>query len=563
MHGLNLFTELSIILVIAAAMSSLMYVLRQPLIIGHILTGIIVGPAFLHIISDETVFVSFSSIGVALLLFIVGLELSIRVFSRLGKIVSTTALVQILSITGIGMLTAKLLDFTNIESFIIGLALALSSTLIIIKIYNDKKETTRLYAQIAIGILLIQDLVATGAKIFLTSQKSGVVWLDLVALAGRGIIIMLALYLASRYLLPKLTASIENSKELLLVFSLGWALGIATLFEFSGFSIEIGALFAGVSFASLPYAREIASRLKPLRDFFIIIFFIVLGSSLVFTDIKSALLPVALFSLIIIFIKPLVVLISMGTLGYTKKTSFKTAVSLAQISEFSLIFVISAVSLGIINKEIQAIISLVALLTFAASTYMMKYDDELFERLEKRLSLFERRVTKLEQSEAKEHYPVVLFGYRKGGIEFIKTFKSMNKRFVVVDYDPEAIELIEKHNAHFIYGDATDLELLEEVHLVNAKLVVSTMSDYKTNEFLADWLKNNNPQAVFICSCENARDAGLLYNKGAAYVMMPHFIGSEKISTFIKRSGLSKTEFNKFRDRHMHYIETHLGEEPA
>ncbi|MFO0971794.1 MAG: cation:proton antiporter [Candidatus Saccharimonadales bacterium] len=564
MHEASLFTELSMVVALGALIAGIMRFLKQPLIIGHIITGIIAGPAVLNIIHDESAFSVFSNIGVALLLFIIGLELSIKVFSRLGSVVFTTAAIQIGSVTLAGSIAAKLLHFGNLESFIIGLSLALSSTIIIVKLFNDKKEITRLYAQIAIGVLLLQDIVATGGKIFLAAKHQGSgSLLDIVLLLGRGIGLTLALYFISKYLLPKFTRALESSKELLLLFSLGWGLGLATLFQKVGFSIEIGALFAGVSLASIPYAREMASRLKPLRDFFIVIFFITLGHSMVPNQLGSVLLPALIFALLVVLLKPLSVLISMGAMGYTKRASFKTAVAMSQISEFSLVFLFAATSAGLASEKARAAVTLVALLTFAGSTYLMKYDDEIYNKLEGKLRLFERHVTKLEQKTALQHYPIVLLGYRKGGAEFIRTFRAMNKRFVVVDYDPEAIELLERQELNFLYGDVTDPELIEELNLEKSKLIVSTISDYNTNKFLAHWLSTKNPGAVFVCSADTAYHAARLYADGAAYVMLPHFIGSEKISSFIKRSGFSKSEFHKFREKHLQYLETHYAEEPA
>jgi Kef-type K+ transport system membrane component KefB/voltage-gated potassium channel Kch len=560
--GTELFTELSLVVALGAAIAALMRFLKQPLIIGHIITGIIAGPAVFNIIHDESAFSVFSSIGVALLLFIIGLELSIKVFSRLGSVVFMTAITQIGIVTVTGMLTANALGFKPLESFIIGLALALSSTIIIIKLFTDKKESTRLYAQIAIGVLLLQDLVATGGKIFLAAKAEGsgsIFGISL--LIGRGVLFAALLYILSRYVLPKLTKSLESSKELLLLFALGWGLGIATLFEKVGFSIEIGALLAGVSLASLPFSHEMASRLKPLRDFFIVIFFITLGHSMVPDQLGSILLPAIVFTILVVLVKPLSVLISMGSMGYTKRASFKTAVAMSQISEFSLVFLFAANHIGLASDKARAAVTLVALMTFAGSTYLMKYDDQLYALLENKLRFFERKVTKLEQKDARLGYPIVLFGYRKGGAEFIRTFQTMKKRFVVVDYDPDAIEQLERQHVHYLYGDAVDPELIEELQLDKTKMVVSTVSDFKTNEFIAHWLQTKNANAVFICSADTAYHAARLYAEGAAYVMLPHLLGSEKIGNFLKRSGIKKSDFNKFREKHLQHLETYYSEE--
>lgn len=557
----HVFTEISTILALAALVALVMRYLRQPLIIGHILTGILAGPAVFDILHDANAFTGLGSIGVAILLFIIGLDLNTKIISRLGKVVFVTTLAQVGVVTAAGYIAAQLLGFGRLESAIAGLGLAMSSTIIIVKLLGDKKETTRLYAQIAIGVLILQDLVATGAKIGLAAKADGGEASDIVWLLGRGVGATLLLYLVSTYVIPRLTRSLESSKELLLIFSLGWALGIASLFEHVGFSLEIGALFAGVSLASLPYSSEMASRLKPLRDFFLVIFFITLGQSMVPGRMAEVVGIALVFSAIVLIIKPLVVVAAMGAMGYTKRASFKTAVSLSQISEFSLVFLAAALSAQLVSEDLATSITLVALMTFAISAYLIKYDDKLYTLLEHNLRFFERRVTRLEQHGAVVTHPIVMFGYSKGGNEFLKTFKGMGKRYVVVDYDPEVIETMEQRQVPHLYGDATDPELLEEVHLDKTRLIVSNMTDHKSNAFLAHWLRKHNPRAVFVCSAENAQQASDLYADGASYVMIPHYIGSEKLSGFIKKNGFSKQEFKSYREKHLSYLQAHFTAE--
>jgi Kef-type K+ transport system membrane component KefB/Trk K+ transport system NAD-binding subunit len=558
----NIFSELALVIGIGTVVALFMKLLRQPLVIGYILTGIIAGPAALNIIKTPETTEVFSSIGIALLLFIIGLDLSVKVFSRVGKTVLITSAVQVSLITVVGFFISRLLGFGKLESGIIGLALAMSSTIIIIKLLNDKKETTRLYAQITIGILLIQDLIATAAKIIIairTGNDGSAI--KVILLLVRGISITAVVYFVSRYLIPKLTHALENSKELLLLFGLGWGLGLAALFESVGFSIEIGALFAGVSLASLPYSNEMASRLKPLRDFFIVIFFITLGQTMTPSLLTGIVTTALVLAAVALVLKPIVIMATMGLIGYTKRASFKSAISMSQISEFSLVLMFAALGAGLVTQKASDTLTFVALLTFAGSTYLMKYDDELYTRFERQLRFFERKVTTLEQHEMSNHFTIALFGYRKGGIEFIKTFQSMNKRFVVVDYDPEIIEILEKQHVHYLYGDATDLELLEEMHLNKVSLVVSTVSDNKTNSFLAHWLSTNNPDAVFICSADSIEHAADLYSEGASYVILPHYIGTEKMTAFIKRNGFNKTEFKNYREKHLSTLMTKYEDE--
>lgn len=555
--GDNFFTELSIVIAIGAAISLVMRLIRQPLIIGYILTGLLVGPAFLNISHNEESLEVFASIGIALLLFIIGLGLNPRVIREVGKVTLIAGTLSVTFITLVGFLVGRGFGYSKTESIIAGLALAFSSTIIILKLLSDRKEQNRLHGKIIIGILLVEDIIATMALILVSARSEGAFSPEaFITLAAKAILIGVPLFLIATHVLPRMTKIIAGSQEFLFLFAIGWGFGIAALFEFAGFSIEVGALIAGVALASLPYAQEIASRLRPLRDFFLVIFFIALGMRLTFDGISDVWLPVLVFSVIAFAVKPLFMMAIMGVIGYTRNTSFKVSGALAQISEFSLVLVVLAASQGLVRPEFVNIFTIVALVTIATSSYAITYSNQLYTLIESQLVMFERRKTHSEKEKLKT-YDMILFGYNKGGNEFIRTMDHMKKRSVVVDYDPEVVDILERKRIPYLYGDVTDLELLEELNLGTTKLVVSTVSDNATNLFLVQYLEKVNPSAVFVCAAETAEEASELYEQGASYVMMPHYIGSEKISTFIKNKGLSKTEFKKFREKHLAYLQTH------
>jgi FlaA1/EpsC-like NDP-sugar epimerase len=248
----------------------------------------------------------------------------------------------------------------------------------------------------------------------------------------------------------------------------------------------------------------------------------------------------------------------MGIVGYTRNTSFKVSGALAQISEFSLVLVVLAASQNLVRPEFVNIFTIVALITIATSSYAITYSNQIYALVEKQLVMFERRKTHSETEKARR-YDMVLFGYNRGGNEFVRVMEQMHKKSVVVDYDPEIIDMLEKKRIPYLYGDATDPELLEEIDLANAKLVVSTVSDNPTNIFLANQLEAINPHIVFVCAADTIDQASELYELGAAYVMMPHYIGSEKIGSFIKNKGIDKAEFKKFREKHLAYLQTHYS----
>lgn len=559
-----LFIELSLIIVVGTVVSILMRLLKQPLIIGYIITGLLVGPTAFDLVTSGETLTVFSDMGIALLLFLVGLGLNPRVIKEVGKVAVLTGVGQVAFTTFFGFfIVSALTDISTTATFYVAIGLAFSSTIIILKLLSDKKEQTRLHGKIATGFLLVQDIIATFALLFVSANGSGGLNADdLLLLAIKGAMLAAGLYLVTSQVLPKLTKTIAGSQELLFLFAIAWGLGIGALFKVSGFSLEVGALVAGVSLAQFSYAQEASSRLKPLRDFFIVLFFVILGSQLDLSNIL-AVLPVALIlSTLVLIGNPLIVMTIMGLLGYTKKTSFKTSLAVAQISEFSLVLLLLANKSGQISQETLSMMTVVGIITIAVSSYMILYDEKLYLIFERYLGIFEKKKTKNENS-ARQDNEVILLGYKKGGLEFIKVFRKLKKRFSVIDYDPEVIETLEKTNVNYLYGDITDLELLEEAGLSSIKLLVSVVTDFNTNKFILRTIEQVNPSCVTILHADGVSEAAELYELGASYVMLPHYIGSEKIGAFIQKNGLNKSEFKKFRNQHLVYLQTHYSEKES
>lgn len=560
-EGADVFTQLSLVLIVATVVAIAMRLLKQPLLIGYIITGIIVGPSFLHLIQEKEAFETFSEIGIALLLFIIGLELSIAVVKRLGRPVFVTAAALLLTIGTIGYVIGAINHFTQLESILLGLALFFSSTIIIAKALSDKKELTRLNGQLAIGVILIDDIIATFALLFIASQSGGdsLGWVEIGIMVAKGVGVLLALFILGAKVLPWLMKRIAKSQELLFIFALAWGFGVASIINLIGFSVEIGALFAGVTLAHLPYTHQISARLKPLRDFFIILFFISLGESLQLNSLGSVVIPALILSVIVLIVKPLVVMLVLGIMGYTKHTSFKTGINLSQISEFSIIMIVVAQQAGLVRTEFGGIITLVAMITITVSTYLMQYDNWIYSKIERHLRLFEGRTIKEKETHKAKSYPLILFGYQNGGHEFIRTFRSMKLPFVVVDYDPTVIDDLERRHIEYLYGDATDPELLSEIDLDKASLIVNTIGDHAVNVSLVTHVRRINEDAVVICYSSNHTQAAQLYELGASYVFLPQFIGSEQLSSFLHEYGLDRRSFEKVRERHLEEIKLHLA----
>lgn len=547
----TLFVQLSLVLVLAAGISAVMRLFRQPLILGYIITGVVAGPSLFNLIHNHSAFESFSEIGIALLLFIVGLGLNLATIRNLGKPVFIVAAVNTLLIGSVSYGLALLLNFSPVEALVIGIGMIFSSTIVVIKALSDKKSISRLYGRIAVGIVVVEDVLATIALLVITAIGGGASINEFESLIMRGIGLGLGLVILGIFVLPRLTKFFASSQELLFMFALMWALGVASLFQLAGFSIEIGALFAGVTLASMPYAVEISNRLKPLRDFFLVLFFVGLGERLSLQSISDVLLPALLFTGLVVLFKTMVIVFTLGRLNYTEQTSYKVAIHLSQISEFSVILAVLAQTSGIVGEHVTNFMTLTALITIGVSTYLMHYDDKIYRSLEKAFKFIERPNPVLDSQHAGNGYKLILFGYHKGGHEFVKTFRDMRKKYVVVDYNPEVIEIMERQHINHVFGDAADYELLDEIGVHRADLVVSTITDLETNLLLVRHVTQWNPDGVFICHANSYDHAAQLYEHGAAYVMLPHFIGSEQMSAFIRRNGSDRDAFEKYRKRHI------------
>ena len=554
------FSGLALIISIGAAVALIMRIIGQPLLIGYIITGILVGPAMLHVTKSQDTLTLFSDIGIALLLFIIGLGLNPKAIREVGRTASYVAITQVVVITFLGAVIGRAFGLTGNEALFLGASLAISSTVIILKLLSDKREQARLYGKIAISVSLVQDIIAIILVVVTSAAtKSHTVSIgSLFTLTIKALVVGYLIYLVSYQVLTKFRNLISGSQEFLFLFAIAWGLGSAALFAKIGLSSEIGALLAGICMAPVAYSQEVAARLRPLRDFFLIVFFIALGSNLSFSHLGSMIAIILISIIIAIIIKPLVAMGVLGFLGYTKRTSFKAAIPLAQVSEFSIVLIILGLNKGLIGANFVSALIFVTLFSIAASTYMVGFSDKLYTKLEPYLNLFERKETHSEPT-LRERNDLILFGYQKGGHEFLKVFKRLRMKYVVIDYDPEIIDILDHKGENYLYGDANDIELLEEAGVDKAKLIVSSITDFDTSLVLLDFVKKKNPDSVLILEAESPKQAARLYKHGASYVILPHHLGSEKIGGFLQKSGLHKSAFKKYREQHLRYLEDEFG----
>ncbi len=505
-------------------------------------------------IGSNSSFGTFSQLGVALLLFTVGLQLNPRVIKEVGKASLITGIGQVVFTSTIGFLIAFFLGFSVTSSIYIAIALTFSSTIIIMKLLTDKGDLDSVYGKIAIGFLIVQDLIAIFALMFISSISTGDSTMTLIATTFvKGIIAVVVLSLFGVYILPYFMNRIAKSQEFLFLFSLSWCLALASLFYFLNFSLEIGALFAGILLAFSPYSSEISSKLKPLRDFFIILFFIVIGSQMIFLDIQQNIIPIVFFSIFILVGNPLIVMFLMKYLGYTKRNGFLAGLTVAQISEFSIILVALGVGVGHLSSEILSLVTMVGLITIAGSTYMIVYSSKIYPYISKYLNFFENKGN-LNEKKIKKDAEAILFGYNRIGFNILRSFKKIHKSYMVVDYNPEIISSLEKYKIPSVYGDAYDLEFLNELPLKKVKLVVSTIPDFETNMILIETIRAVNKEAVIIVTAHQIKDALLFYKKKASYVLTPHFLGGAYVAKMIEHLEIDKKDYRKEKEKHIEML---------
>jgi Kef-type K+ transport system membrane component KefB len=534
--SISVFYEFAALLVLAAGVGLVGLALRQPLIVSFIAVGILAGPSALHIARSSEYIELFAELGVAVLLFLVGLKLDLKLIRTLGPVALTTGLGQVIFTSVIGFLICLGLGLDPLTSLYVAVALTFSSTIIIVKLLSDKKEIDSLHGQIALGFLIVQDLVVVLAMVVLSAFGIGVATdaplLEVAMTLVSGIALLAVVGLFIRYLAEPLVRRVARAPELLICFAIGWAALLAALGDYLGLGKELGGLLAGVSLASTQFRESIATRMAPLRDFLVLFFFIGLGARLDLGLLNQELTAAALLSLFVLVGNPLIVLIIMGLMGYRKRTGFLAGLTVAQISEFSLIFMAMGLSIGHVDEQALGLVTLIGLITIALSTYMITYSHRLYDWLEPLLGQFERRVPHREDRDAQvgkwQKFGVLLFGLGRYGTGIARRLRQHGLTVLGVDFNPEVIRSWDDQDIEVIYGDATDPEFIGALPLGAAKWAVSAVPEHQTG------LTHEDPRVALIqalrfhgfagriaVASQRASDVDRLRKAGADLVFLP------------------------------------------
>lgn len=537
----SVFSEFALLLLMSAVAGGVSLLLRQPLLIAYIVIGIVAGPAVFGLVTAHDQIDLLAQVGIAVLLFVVGLKLDLQHIRHIGPVALATGLGQLAFTICFGFGLTLLMGKGAMEAIYIAVALTFSSTIIIVKLLSDKRELDSLHGRIAVGFLIVQDLAVVLAMMVMSALRGGGGGGDAdlfevaASLAGRVGLTIAGLYLLMRYLLPRLVSMMARSQELLLIFAIAWGTSLAALGEWAGFSKEAGAFLAGFSLASTVYRDAINARLTGIRDFLLLFFFIDLGAKLDFSTLGSEIWPAAVLSLFVLIGNPLIVMAIMGYMGYRRRTGLLAGLTVAQISEFSIVFVAMGITLGHVGLEALGLTTLVGVITITISTYMILYSQSLYERLGPLLRVFERRnpfrEKALEEGRNEERHPdVIVFGLGRYGGHLIRSLAERGLHVLGVDFDPEVVSSLRSQGLSVHFGDSQDPDFLSNLPIAPGTLAISTLPDLDSNRTLVHGLRLNHPASLVAVAIRDETQEQELQSLESATLLFPFRDAVEQVA---------------------------------
>jgi Kef-type K+ transport system membrane component KefB len=528
------FAQIALILLVAALVGFFAKLAKQPLIVAYIFVGIVMGPAALNVVSSTEEIELLAKLGIAILLFLVGLKLDVGLIKSTGVVALLTGVGQVVFTSVIGFFIVIALGFDYIPALYIAVALTFSSTIIIVKLLSDKRELDQLHGRIAVGFLIVQDILVVVAMVIIVSigeaegtQPSQNLWVTLFG----SIAFLAVVALLAKYVVPRLLEWLARSQELSLIFGVGWAMSLAGVSEILGLSMEIGAFVAGVALATTPYRESLGNRMISLRDVLILFFFIELGSSLTFADAVDQLWPAILLSLFVLIGNPIIVMVIMGFMGYRSRVSFKAGLAVAQISEFSLILVALGFSLGQVDQSVLSLVTLVGIITITLSTYFILYSDQMYNRLAPALRIFEKpdAIQSVDEDTMSHPYDAIIVGAGRLGSGVIKGLRKKGSRLLVVDMDPQALKAVKADDIDTLYGDVGEPDFASSLPLNETNAVICTANDRATNMVLLEALSRFNFHGHICLTAMDESTASLLGEHPNVTVIKPLKMAAETI----------------------------------
>lgn len=529
----NIFGQLGSVLLISSFLGFLAHKIKLPLVVAYLTSGVILSASNLFNINNSLIFDTLPELGIAFVLFLIGMELDLREIKSLGAPIIVSALGQIAVSTLLGFFLARSFGFAETESVYLGLGLAFSSTVVVIKMLLEKRDIASLYGKLSIGILLVEDVIAVAALMVLSVGSSALGLgfqesLPVFALIAKMLGLFILTFVLSKFVLEKVFDAVAKSVELLFFTAITWCFVFTFLAVASGFSLVIGAFLAGVALATSPYHLQIQGKIKPLRDFFLTFFFVYLGTQVNVADIIAAWPAVVVFTVFAILAKPLIYAGILGLFGFKKHTLFQTSLNLSQISEFSLIVLLIGIKFGLASHTALSVMAAVAVSSIIISSILISKSKRIFKWFSPIFNLFERK-NAVHAIEAKiedgfeDH--IIIIGAHRVGAPIVKYLTKTKIPFVVMDFNPKIVKKLREDGINVIYGDIGDPEILDSLQIEKAKLIISTASDMGDNGLLLEECIRRKTKAVIVVRAEEIDHGKALKEMGAHYIMMP-----EKVS---------------------------------
>lgn len=528
----SVFVELAVMLSLACVIGYVAMRFRLPLVMAYLLAGVALSALSL---SGSTILHTLPEIGIAFVLFLIGMELNLSEIRALGRPIIVATLFQITLSSVAGFALATFFGFSGIEAGVLGIALAFASTIVIVKMLSEKRDTASLYGKLSIGILLIEDLVAIIAMVAITENiisygfsTAVLTPLALFAIKAAGLIGVA--FLISRYILPPLFNRVAKSIELLFLTAITWCFIFTSVAVLAGFSVVIGAFLAGVALASSPYQIQIQAKVKPIRDFFVALFFIYIGSQVDLASIRDTLPMIIGFTILALSVKPFAYLLGLSFFKFRKRTLFHTSLNMTQVSEFSLIIVLLAVEHGFASESALAVIAGSAVLSIMISSVLINHSESIYRFTKPFVARFQSReaVDMLPDAvlpQLSKH--VVVIGADRLGKAVIEYLRKANIEMLVLDYNPTTVRRLRDQGYHTLYGDISDPEIIENLQLETAHLIISTASGMRDSLALLDACQIKKVKAQVVVRTVDAEQEQALKEAGADYVIFPERVSGD------------------------------------
>jgi CPA2 family monovalent cation:H+ antiporter-2 len=555
-EGLGIGRDLLVVLVAAIAGGIFARWLRLPVILGYLAGGVAVGPFGLGLVHDVETINSLANIGVILLLFAIGLDISLKELLSMGRIAVSGGIAQILltMAAGFGLGVGRLVGLVGLSTtgaIFFGFIIALSSTMIVLKLLMERGELDTTHGRIMLGILLVQDLAVVPIMVAMqavggeSGNLLGALGLALAKAVGF-IGLMLALgYWALPWLLNRVAG--QRSRELFLLTVILVCLAAAFGTYYFGLSAAFGAFAAGLLISQSGFARQAFADIMPLRDAFAALFFVSLGMLADLKFIGDNIVTIGIVVAVIMGVKFIIVTAITRMFGYSHKTVLMAGTGLIQIGEFSFILVLMGYQEGIFPQEIYNLTVAAAIITMLLTPFIMTFNSFLYRWLSQK-SWFARQLLGGNEDAWRSGAPelarhAVICGYGDVGSRIAGVLEKQKFTYLVIDLDPTVIRNLRHRGVPCIYGDASNPEILAHASLDKARVLICTIPDYVAAELTARNALKINPRLDIVARVHRDSDVALLRGIGVTELVLPFFEGSlEMIRHTLHRFGMSSQE---------------------